>query len=130
MIGGARGIGAAIAERFAEEGARVTIADTLAAEGAATAARLGGAFVATDIARPADAEAAVAAALAAHGRLDILVQNAGIFPWTLIENTSAEEWDTVARQRRTPAGQPVPAEPKEISGVTSATASAARSRSS
>jgi 3-oxoacyl-[acyl-carrier protein] reductase len=71
VIGGARGIGAAIAKRFAEEGARVTIADRLAAEGVATAARFGGAFIATDIARPTDAEAAVAAALAAHGRLDI-----------------------------------------------------------
>ena len=95
VIGGARGIGAAIAERFAEEGARVTIADLRGSEGAATAARLGGTFVATDIARPGDAEAAVAAAVAAHGRLDILVQNAGIFPWTLIEKTTPEEWDQV-----------------------------------
>ena len=95
VVGGGRGIGAAIAERFVEEGARVTIADQLPEEGAATAARLGGGFVATDIARPGDAEAVVAVALGAHGRLDILVQNAGIFPWTLIENTSAEEWDSV-----------------------------------
>ena len=95
MIGGARGIGEAIAERFVEEGARVTIADILFDEGAATAARLGGGFVRTDVASAADAEAAVDAALAAHGRLDILVQNAGIFPWTLIEDTSPEEWDAV-----------------------------------
>ena len=43
----------------------------------------------------ADAEAAVALALKVHGRLDILVQNAGIYPWQLIENTSAEDWDRV-----------------------------------
>ena len=30
-----------------------------------------------------------------HGRLDILVQNAGIYPWTLIENIEPEEWDKV-----------------------------------
>jgi 3-oxoacyl-[acyl-carrier protein] reductase len=95
VIGGARGIGEAIAERFAEEGARLTIADILEPEGAATAARLGAGFVRTDVASPADARAAVDAALAAYGRLDILVQNAGIFPWTLIEDTSPEEWDTV-----------------------------------
>jgi 3-oxoacyl-[acyl-carrier protein] reductase len=95
VIGGARGIGAAIAERFAEEGARVTIADLLNAEGAATANRIGGNFITADVAAPGEAEVAVFAALAAHGRLDILVQNAGIFPWTLIEDTSAAEWDEV-----------------------------------
>jgi 3-oxoacyl-[acyl-carrier protein] reductase len=95
VIGGARGIGEAIAERFVEEGAQVTIGDILFEEGTATAARLGGQFVGTNITRPGDAEAAVAAALTAHGRLDILVQNAGIFPWTLIENTPPEEWDAV-----------------------------------
>ena len=43
VIGAARGIGAAVAERLVEEGARVTIADTLAEDGEATAKRLGNA---------------------------------------------------------------------------------------
>ncbi|HEX6120172.1 MAG TPA: SDR family oxidoreductase, partial [Dongiaceae bacterium] len=43
----------------------------------------------------ADVERAVAMALERHGRLDILVQNAGIYPWTLIENIEPEEWDSV-----------------------------------
>ena len=42
-----------------------------------------------------DAERAVETALAAFGGLDILVQNAGIYPWTLIENIAPEEWDQV-----------------------------------
>jgi 3-oxoacyl-[acyl-carrier protein] reductase len=95
VVGAARGIGEAIAERFAEEGARVTIADTLAEEGRATAERLGGAFVEADVSEPEDAERAVAAATEAEGGLHILVQNAGIYPWTLIENTSPAEWDRV-----------------------------------
>lgn len=95
IVGAARGIGAAIAERFREEGARLVIADIETAAGAATAERLGGRFVATDISRPADAEQAVAAALAAYGDLHIVVQNAGIFPWSLIENIVPEEWDAV-----------------------------------
>jgi 3-oxoacyl-[acyl-carrier protein] reductase len=95
VIGAARGIGAGIAERFHEEGARVVIADTEVEAGAATAARLEGKFVATDISRPADAERAVKTALAAFGDLHIVVQNAGIFPWSLIENISPEEWDMV-----------------------------------
>ncbi len=80
MIGAARGIGAAIAERFAADGARVVIGDTDPEAGAATAARLGARFVATDISRRADADAIVAAAVDGFGRLDILVQNAAIYP--------------------------------------------------
>jgi len=95
VIGAARGIGAAIAERFIEEGASVVIADCDEAAGTAKAARLGCGFLHADIASKVDAERAVAAAVKGHGRLDILVQNAGIFPWTLIENIEPEEWDHV-----------------------------------
>jgi 3-oxoacyl-[acyl-carrier protein] reductase len=100
VIGAARGIGAGIAERFLEEGASVLIADTEKALGEATAARLGktgpAAFLYADISEKAGAEALVAeAAKRFGGRIDILVQNAGIYPWTLIENTPADEWDRV-----------------------------------
>ncbi len=95
VIGGARGIGAGIAARFAEEGARVLIADMLSAEGAATSRELHGEFISVDVSRSEDCEAAIAHAEKLHGGLDILVQNAGIYPWTLIENTSPEEWDNV-----------------------------------
>jgi 3-oxoacyl-[acyl-carrier protein] reductase len=95
VIGGARGIGAAIAGRFFEEGARIVIADTEAEAGRATAERLKGRFITTDISQKADAERAVNEAVTAYGGLDILVQNAGIYPWTLIENTEPEEWDQV-----------------------------------
>ena len=95
VVGAARGIGAGIAERFREEGARLVIADIEKAAGAATAERLGGRLVATDISRLADAEQAVATALAAYGDLHIVVQNAGIYPWSLIENIAPEEWDAV-----------------------------------
>jgi 3-oxoacyl-[acyl-carrier protein] reductase len=95
VIGAARGIGAAIAERFREEGAKVVIADTEATAGEATAKRLGAGFIETNIAQSQDADAAVAYAVERMGGLDILVQNAGIYPWTLIENISPEEWDSV-----------------------------------
>ena len=95
IVGAARGIGAGIAERFVEEGARLVIADSEAEAGTATAARLGGRFIAADVTQEADLDRAVAESIGAHGRLDILVQNAGIYPWTLIENISAEEWDKV-----------------------------------
>ena len=95
VIGAARGIGEGIAERFVEEGAKLVIGDTEIAAGEATAARLGAAFVETDISRAEDAERIVATAVEHFGGLDILVQNAGIYPWTLIENIDPEEWDQV-----------------------------------
>ena len=95
VIGAARGIGEGIAERFVEEGARVTIADTEVQAGEHTAARLDGLFVETDISRLDHAERAVKSTIKAFGSIDILVQNAGIYPWTLIEKTTPEEWDTV-----------------------------------
>jgi 3-oxoacyl-[acyl-carrier protein] reductase len=95
IIGAARGIGAGIAERFIEEGAKIVIADSETAAGEETAKRLGGRFVAIDVSKKADAERAVAEALKAYGKLDILVQNAGIYPWTLIENIDPDEWDKV-----------------------------------
>jgi 3-oxoacyl-[acyl-carrier protein] reductase len=98
VIGAARGIGRGIAERFVEEDAQVMIADWEEAQGRATAKALGEgrvAFIRTDISQEQDAQRAVEATLSEFGSLDILVQNAGIFPLTLIENTSSEEWDRV-----------------------------------
>ena len=95
VIGAARGIGEAIAARFAGEGAKIVIADHLVEEGQKTAHRLGGIFVNIDVASPKDNEAAVATAVSTYGGLDILVQNAGIYPWTLIEDIEPEEWDQV-----------------------------------
>jgi NAD(P)-dependent dehydrogenase (short-subunit alcohol dehydrogenase family) len=76
-------MGAATARLFAGEGARVIVADVLEAEGrevvaAITAGGGEGRFQRLDVAGAADWEAAVAAALAAHGRIDILINNAGI----------------------------------------------------
>ena len=81
--------------RFTEEGFALVLADTEKGYGKATADELGALFVPTDISRMEDAEAVVAAALEHHGRLDLMVQNAGIYPWQLIENTSPEDWDRV-----------------------------------
>lgn len=94
VFGGARGIGAEIAARLAEEGALVWIADGRA-EGEATARRIGGRFMTCDVSKEADVQAVVAAVLQAHDRLDICIQNAGIFPETLLDEISVAEWDQV-----------------------------------
>jgi 3-oxoacyl-[acyl-carrier protein] reductase len=99
VIGAARGIGAAIAERLLEEGARLVLADTLEDEGRATAARLAelgeAQFVKADVSDEAAVEALVQATLTRCGRLDIMVQNAGIYPLTLLPDITAAEWDRV-----------------------------------
>jgi 3-oxoacyl-[acyl-carrier protein] reductase len=95
VIGAARGIGKGVAQRFVEESAKLVLADMEVERGHMTAKELGAVFVRTDISRLEDAEAAVATALDHHSTLDIMVQNAGIFPWQLIEDTSVEDWDRV-----------------------------------
>lgn len=95
VIGAAAGIGKAVVQRFLDEGARVVLADIDATSGKRTADELGAAFIRTDISRMEDAEAAVAFTLQSYGALDIFVQNAGIYPWQLIEHTSPEDWDRV-----------------------------------
>jgi len=82
VTGGASGIGRASAERFAAEGAAVVVADVApAGEAVADGIRRRGGdavFVRTDVAREADIEAMIAAAVDRFGRLDILFNNAGV----------------------------------------------------
>ncbi|HKG24358.1 MAG TPA: SDR family NAD(P)-dependent oxidoreductase [Thermomicrobiales bacterium] len=98
VTGSARGIGRAIAERLASEGAKVVIADVDEATARATAGEIGGAAIAypLDVTSVASWDGAVAAAKDLGGRLDILVNNAGIAgrsapAWEL----STEEWQQV-----------------------------------
>jgi NAD(P)-dependent dehydrogenase (short-subunit alcohol dehydrogenase family) len=79
VTGAARGIGRAIARRFASGGAASVIAADLDLEGAqATAAAIGGAAVKCDVADEADVAALAKKVLSAHGRIDIFCSNAGI----------------------------------------------------
>jgi NAD(P)-dependent dehydrogenase (short-subunit alcohol dehydrogenase family) len=81
VTGGGKGIGAAVAERLIEAGAEVTIGDVDPAA-AATAAAIGARFVACDITDAAELTAAMDVACGGSGSLQILVNNAGIFPTT------------------------------------------------
>ncbi len=95
VTGGARGIGAATAARFAAEGATVVVADFDEAAAIETAATFGGQAVRCDVTDKADVEAAVAAAVAAGGALDILVTCAGIIRDNMLFKLSDDEWDAV-----------------------------------
>ena len=80
ITGGARGIGFAIASRLASQGARVAIVDRDGPGATAAASRIGreAMAVVADVTQPADTERAVTAVLDRWGRLDIVVNNAGI----------------------------------------------------
>ena len=100
ISGGARGMGAVEARLFAREGARVVIGDILEAEGRQVEAQInesGGEclFVHLDVTDESHWERAVAATVARFGRLDVLVNNAGIFPMARVEDTTVESWDQV-----------------------------------
>jgi NAD(P)-dependent dehydrogenase (short-subunit alcohol dehydrogenase family) len=98
ISGGARGMGAAEARLFAREGAAVVIGDVLETEGRAVEADIkakGGdaAFVRLDVTQETDWQRAVAEAVGRFGKLNVLVNNAGIGGGGRIEDTPAEDWD-------------------------------------
>jgi 3-oxoacyl-[acyl-carrier protein] reductase len=98
IIGAAQGIGAGIAERFVEEGASVAIGDMNEAGGLLTASRLGGQkllFQRADVSKEDEVQSLVSATIKRFGRVDVLVQNAGIYPVSPIETTTAAQWDHI-----------------------------------
>ena len=99
ITGAARGQGAAEARLFAAEGAKVVVTDVLDDDGELVAKELGdaAAFVHHDVTEPDAWQAAVAAALETFGRLDVLVNNAGVFRYTPLATTPVEEFDAVIR---------------------------------
>jgi NAD(P)-dependent dehydrogenase (short-subunit alcohol dehydrogenase family) len=94
VTGGSSGIGRAIAQRLASEGAAVVIADVKTDQGLATAREAGkrARFVACDVSQSADVRAMIDFALAETGGIDILVNNAGV-PGTLVPVDRLEEAD-------------------------------------
>jgi NAD(P)-dependent dehydrogenase (short-subunit alcohol dehydrogenase family) len=97
VTGGAQGIGEACCRRFAREGAKVVIADIDDARGAALANALGGMYVHCDVGDKAQVDALVAAAITAHGRIDVLVNNAGIFKACDFLDITEADFDAVLR---------------------------------
>ena len=100
VIGGANGIGAAIVERLAAEGATVAVADIDEKAGAALADRLrdenhDAVFVATDVRHDDQVERAVAAAQAAHGRLDVAVHSAYRNTKVSMLDLERSDWDEI-----------------------------------
>jgi 3alpha(or 20beta)-hydroxysteroid dehydrogenase len=97
ITGGARGQGAAEAELFAAEGATVYISDVLDDVGEATADRLGDAvtYLHHDVTSESDWAAVVTAVSEAQGRVDVLVNNAGVFQIAGALDTALDDWNRI-----------------------------------
>lgn len=100
VTGGASGIGRATCELLAKEGAWVFVADRLRAQAQETASAIhatGGRAEALslDVTRPQDWANAVSRLLELAGRIDVLINNAGILVMKPVQDTSSEEWDQV-----------------------------------
>jgi len=97
VTGGAHGMGEAEARLFAREGAAVVIADVLVAEGEAVAADISAGqrrarFIRTDVTSERDWQRLIAETVAAYGKLDVLVNNAGISGSAVGDDDSLEGW--------------------------------------
>jgi NAD(P)-dependent dehydrogenase (short-subunit alcohol dehydrogenase family) len=99
VTGGAQGIGFAIARRLVEAGASVVLADRNEQGAAAAARALGDPDTASarllDVTDAGQVRGIAAAVVEEHGRLDIWVNNAGVFPSTPLLELPDEEWDAV-----------------------------------
>ncbi|HLL25505.1 MAG TPA: glucose 1-dehydrogenase [Kofleriaceae bacterium] len=91
VTGAASGIGRGCARLLVAEGARVVCTDR-DPQGAQVAAELGATFVALDVTDEDGWQRVVAETVAVHGRLDILVNAAGVAVWGDIERTTLEQW--------------------------------------
>lgn len=100
ISGGANGMGAAECRLFAREGARVMILDVLEAEGKGLASEIsdsGGqaTFIAADVSKEADWQRVVAETLRLHGKVDVLVNNAGLSSGSERDPFSTEGWERI-----------------------------------
>lgn len=97
VTGAAQGIGEACARRLAREGAKVVLADIDDARGQAVAQELQGLYVHCDVGDKAQVDTLVAKTMLSHGRIDVLVNNAGIFKAADFLEISESDWDAVLR---------------------------------
>lgn len=97
ITGGAQGIGAACVKRFAHEDAQVVIVDVADEIGLALAAQTGAHYLHCDVGDKAQVDATISQALSRLGRIDVLVNNAGIFKSADFLDISEADFDAVLR---------------------------------
>ena len=95
ITGGSKGIGAAVAKKFIEEGAKVVLTARKMDEGQKVADQLGdnAIFIQQDVARKGDWDRVIRQTVQVFGKLNIVVNNAVIAEYADVEKTPAEIWD-------------------------------------
>ena len=101
ITGGSRGQGASEGALFRAEGATVYLTDVLAEEGAKTAADVGATFLEHDVTDPAQWARVVDRVLGDVGRIDVLVNNAGILHWATMTETPLDVWNRIIAVNQT-----------------------------
>ncbi len=101
ITGGARGQGEAEARMFAAAGATVVVTDVLDELGERVAGEVGGVYHHLDVSSEAAWDEVVATVVREHGRLDVLVNNAGILRGNQLVNETLEQWELVVRINQT-----------------------------
>ena len=94
VTGGASGLGKGIAQRFVEEGATTLITD-VSEQGPDVAELLGATFLSQDVRSEEGWQRVMADVVERHGRLDVLVNNAGIFTSCPVDETPLDDWQRV-----------------------------------
>ncbi|MFN3231893.1 MAG: SDR family NAD(P)-dependent oxidoreductase [Alphaproteobacteria bacterium] len=95
ITGGASGLGAGTAQRFVEEGATVIISDVQHELATETARQLGASYIHQDVVSEQEWEAVIAKVIGQHGRLDVLVNNAGVFAVSPVDEMPLEMFQRV-----------------------------------
>lgn len=95
VTGGGQSLGLAISRALRDAGATIVVAEVNTETGADAAEELGGTFVRTDVTDPTSVREMVAAVLEEHGRIDVLVNNAGVVHNIPSEEVPDEEWRKV-----------------------------------
>ena len=101
ITGAAKGQGAVEARLFIQEGATVFATDVLEDEGRELAQETGATFMTHDVASETDWNTVVGAAMAAHGHIDVLVNNAGIFNIARMTETKLEDYERIIAVNQT-----------------------------
>jgi 3alpha(or 20beta)-hydroxysteroid dehydrogenase len=101
ITGGARGQGAAEGRLFTAHGATVVLADVIDDDGEQTAKEIDGRYLHLDVSSEEEWDTVVADIAATHGRLDVLVNNAGIFRSARLVDETIEQWNQVLAVNQT-----------------------------
>lgn len=101
ITGGARGQGASEARLFTNEGATVYITDVLVDDGAKTAADVGCTFIEHDVTQPDNWKQVIDRVTGDRGRVDVLINNAGILYWETMTSTPLDMWERIIAVNQT-----------------------------